>query len=256
MRSLLFMDLEEMNKNMKRSICFLKTVLCITFFSCNKRKIQVPEQKQEKQNILQKIDSFDIEHYSLKTGELDFQGKTFANDSVFYCNDFFDAIKDKKYFYIKGKKHYTNYSSTATDSIVKMYDLKKEKFGFDKKMYQEHFKYEDCILKREVKLDSGAVHTLLVKNGATFQIIDIKHKPIWLQVCYEGKTYKERIKSGNKSRYAKGVSKYGTFFLGLGHSKVLFYDIDKDGEDELIIIINDIGSNTVYAHIYKINLPK
>lgn len=216
--------------------------LIFLFISC-KREIKQNDIQTKKKDILERIDNFDINYIDPKTTE-SYETKIYANDTVFFENDFNGA---NMHFYKKGKKYDANYSENVTDSLIKVYNLKKIEFD-TKSNYQEHFEYEDCILKRKVKMDSGAVHTLQDKNGITYQIIDIKHKPIGLQVCYKGKTYKERIQSGINNIYGK--------LLGNGRSNVVLYDINKDGKDELLIIIDDGGKMTLYTDIYKINLPK
>lgn len=216
---------------MKTIVYYLLSILFVFFANCKNAN----KQKQEKLTILRQIDVLEIQYTDARTGEIsDFYG--YSNDTVFY---------QQTNLYIKGKKYQFVNTEKAEDSVIDLYHLKKVKFDY-KKTYQHHFEYEDCILKQKVKMDSGAVHTFQSKNGAVFQVVDIMEKPIWLQVCYKGKTYKERIQLVTDNIHNK--------LLGNGYSNVMFYDVDKDGKDELLLIREKYDE--VFADVYKINLPK
>ena len=226
---------------MKTIIYYINVFILPIIFSISCRKennSNIP--KQEKQTILKKLDRIDIEYIDSRTAKV-YNNESYDNDSVFYHNS------NQINLYIKGKSSKCEYTEKRNDSLINLYHLNKIKFNL-KRTYEHHFEYEDCILNRKIKMDSGAVHTLKGKNGATYQIINIRNKPIWLQICYKGKTYKERILSGIDNIYGK--------LLGYGDENVMLYDIDKDGHDELLIIINDGGDLYTFADAYKINLPK
>lgn len=202
----------------------------VFFGNCKKEK----NQEQEKQIILKQIDVIEIKYTDTRTGEIsDIYG--YSNDSIFY---------QQTNLYIKGKKFQFVNTEKAQDSVINLYHLKKVKFDY-KNIYRNHFEYEDCILKQKVKKDSGVVHTLQSKNGAVFQVMDIRDKPILLQVCYKGQIYKESIQL---------VTDKHNKLLGNGRSNIMFYDIDRDGEDELLLIREKYDS--VFADVFKINLPK
>ena len=221
---------------MKTKVYYLIPLLLFVFTYCKKNNTY----ENEKQDILKRLDRVDIQKIDPITGEVD-ENFSYVNDTVFYNNS--SGID----LYIKGKKYENKYSAKTEDSIINLFHLKKIKFDF-KKSYQNHFEYEDCMLKQKMKMDSGVVHTLQAEKGAVYQIIDIRHKPILLQICYKGKTYEERIKSGYNRNYNK--------LLGYGDSNAILYDVDKDGENELLVLINEEGNLYSFADVYKINLPK
>lgn len=234
-----------------RKIFKLSLLLSFLIFSNCKKEVEKKVTKKSEKLILQKMHSIDIMSWSARTGKPDYEHIDYENDSIYYFYGILygeyevPEISDEGGLYIKGKEYVIKITPKTKDSIAKLYHLKKFEFK-PKKKYQDHFEYEDCVLKRKIKMDSGAVHTLQDKNGAVYQIVNICHKPIWLQVCYKGKTYKERIQSGRNLIYGK--------LLGLGYERVMLYDIDKDGKNELLVFIDE--GTRYYADVYKINLPK
>ena len=235
---------------MKKLFTLLLLMQFLIFTNCKKESEKRIIKKTEK-SLLQKIDSFDIEYWSARTGNQNLECINYENDSVYYRNETYhidyeekSEIAEKEDIYINGKKYIIKTTPKTKDSIVKLYNLKKFEFKA-KKTYQDHFEFEDCILKRKIKMDSGSVNTLQAKNGATFQVIDVIDKPICLQVCYQGKTYKEK--------FLISAEVNGKLFIGNGHSRVVLYDLDKDKQQELLVFINRNDCLTVYA--YKINLP-
>ncbi|MDI9310980.1 MAG: hypothetical protein QM535_12255 [Limnohabitans sp.] len=224
----------------------------LIFINCKNEADKKTIKKSDKL-ILEKIYSFDAKTWSTRTGKLDYECIDYENDSIHYYygmlhDDYNEPkISEEGILYIKGIKQIVKITPKTKDSIVKLYNLKKFEFK-PKRTYQHHFEYDDCILKRKIKMDSASVHTLQMKNGSVFQIIDVDKKPIWLQVCYKGKTYKEKIQSTTNA--------YGKLLTGNGFSKVMLYDIDKDGEEELLIFIYKFQRDSESADVYKINLPK
>lgn len=230
---LLYTDLEINKTNMKAKFYHLISIIIVFFSNCKKVNVD----NEERQPILKQIDMINIQGLDSKTSET-YDYYQYFNDTVF-CH--------QTNLYINGVKNQFVDTEKAVDSVINLYNLKKMKIEY-KKEYKDHFEYEDCILKRKIKMDSGIVHTLLAKNGAIFQIINIKNKPTLLQVYSQNKTYKERIISMLDRNTEKS--------FGNGFSNAMLYDIDKDGIQELIVINNNLDKNYIYGDVYKINLPK
>lgn len=177
--------------------------------------------------------------YSTVTG-MESYSETFAeNDSIFY-------YKHRMY---KNGKLYTLNDSIKNDEIVTHYKLKRinnsDFFGYRIKNFKDNFSYEDIILKKIIVCDSGYVATLKSKQNEIYQFIDVKNKPILLQISSKGKTYRFDI----KKKYPEEENKFGN-----GRSNVFLYDIDKDGKEELLVIFENSIDYMLYAQIYKFNV--
>ena len=232
--------MDSVNNSFIKKILYLFILSVISIVSCKKQNYN---QSAVKNSILQKIDSFDISSATPISGDVIYsEGVIYDNDSIFYT--YYNWAFAKGHLYIKGRRYEVNLNENTNDSIIKLYNLKKMKFN-RKNNYKDYFEYEDCILKKEMRMDSGAVHTLQAKNGATYQIIDVSNKPIKLQICFRANAYNFVIKSRQDRTKSKS---YGT-----GRTSARLYDFDKDGQEEILLFF----TNDVFrADVYKINLPK
>lgn len=234
---------------MKRIFKLVVLLLFSIFFNCKKITEKINTKKSQKL-VLEKIGSFDNICWSIRTGKKDYERMNYENDSVCYRYgiNYYDyqkpQLSEDGTLYISGKKYSVKITPKNNDSIIKLYNLKKIEFK-PKRNYQNHFEYEDCILHRKIKMDSGVVHIMQAKNGVIYQVIDIKNKPILFQFSYQGKANKERIPS---------TDIYGKLLLGNGYSYVMLYDIDKDKKQELLFFFDKEMCSS--ADVYKINLPK
>lgn len=163
---------------------------------------------------------------------------TFAqNDSIFYQSG-------RGFIYKRGQRYPINDSLTS-DEVVKKYNLKKinTKVFTEGSNYQNHFNYKDCLTDKLIKSDSGQVTTIRSKKGTIFQYINILDQPIILQIKYNTKKYRIPIE-------LKMQTTEQLFTKGSGHSHAMFYDIDKDGKDELLIVYDSECINVV---AYKVD---
>jgi len=137
--------------------------------------------------------------------------------------------------------------SLKNNEIIKKYNLKiiENSFflGYTTNNYKDHFSYEDIFLNKTITCDSGYVTTLKSKKNDIYQFIDLKNNPMLLQVYSKGKTYKFNI----EKKHPEENNKYGN-----GRSKTLLYDVDKDGEEEFLVIFDNSIDYVLYAQVYKI----
>lgn len=205
-------------------------LICIAFLqNCSRREAT-------------KIELFDYfkiswSDYSSVSG-MESHNETFAeNDSVFYYN---------YKMYKKGKLYHLN-DSLQSNEIIKKYNLKKIKnvdfFKYNMNNYKDHFSYLDCGLQKKIDCDSGYATTLKTKEHDTYQFIDLKNKPMLLQICSKGKVYKFNI----EKKYPEENKN-----LGNGNSNAFLYDIDKDGKEEFIVVFSNSIDYILYAQVYKI----
>jgi len=164
--------------------------------------------------------------------------ETFAeNDSIFYYNH---------KMYKKGELYNVD-KLLKNAEIINKYSLKKINnsvfFKYKENTYKDHFSYKDCILHKKITCDSGYAAILKSKEGNIYQFIDVKNKPILLQICSKGKTFKFNI----EKKYPEEAKN-----LGSGTSNVFLYDIDKDGKEELVVIFSNSIDDVLYAQVYKI----
>lgn len=163
--------------------------------------------------------------------------ETFAeNDSIFYYNH---------KMYKNGKLYILN-DSIKNEQIITKYKLKKinnaEFFKYNIKNYKDHFSYKDIILGKQIVCDSGYVVTLKSKQNDIYQFIDLKNKLMLLQISSKGKTYRFNI----EKKYPEEENKFGN-----GSSNAFLYDIDKDGNEEFLVIFENSIDYLLYAQIYK-----
>lgn len=212
---------------MQKKILFLYCSIFL-FLSCKKKDLSI-----------ELLDCFNISStsYSSVTGTESYN-ETFAeNDSIFYYNN-------KMY---KNGKLYHRKDSLKDIEVIKKYNLKKIKnaefFKYTARNYKDHFSYEDIILKKKITCDSGYVTTLKSKQNDVYQFIDLKNKPMQLQIYSKGKVYKFNI--GKK--YPEEEKN-----LGSGFSNAFLYDIDKDNNEEFIVIFDNSIDYILYAQVYKL----
>ena len=84
--------------------------------------------------------------------------------------------------------------------------------------------------------------TLKSKQNDIYQFIDLKNKLMLLQISSKGKTYRFNI----EKKYPEEENKFGN-----GSSNAFLYDIDKDGNEEFLVIFENSIDYLLYAQIYK-----
>lgn len=165
------------------------------------------------------------------------------NENVFFQNDTIFYEVNRAFMFNRGKKFLIS-DSLQPKEIIRKFNLQKvdNRIFMNHQNYRDHFSYKDCLTDKEVKSDSGQVTTLKTKKGSVIQYIDLKNKPIILQINSKLRKYKMPVKLQMQTTDQ-------IFTRGFGTSHAMLYDIDKDGNDELLIVYD---SECVDALAYKL----
>lgn len=232
-------------KYLKPLALLLTLLLC--FISCNRRKETITKKTItiSKEDTLKFINQIPLEWE--KNGKHNIF--LAVNDSILFHSEssfshsvdgyvYLDSLigVNGSYVYVNGNRDfiYPNNDSTKLSIL----DYKKFMINTNRGPFKN-----DCPNVELIKKGKSLFSTVKSKKGSVFRYLDVRNKPLYVQICINKQGHKINIPYfNNNSKKTR---------LGNGDSFIKLFDFDRDGKEELLIIQPSYAS--IVMSVYKIN---